>query len=255
MRQISSFAVDGKGDVVFVDDKQKAMSYLAAGSNVPIQLRGETQDVHPAGAAISDSGQIYSTDYNAWLIMWPDTQSVSRKLPARWGPYHAMGRHVLAVDSSQNIYLGYNNDEVLWISASGEQHELFVEGMSAVNGVAAPANGDLYILGWMNDDKAGHNSAVAKYANGASTPQILVRGLDDSSGLTATSEGTVYVVEDNGSVVRITPGSATATKITTPDLHHPYGIASDAHGNLYVGVNTQSGMPVVDQIVKFSVTT
>jgi hypothetical protein len=276
--KLRSFSVNSNGDLAFTEDNNKTMYYLAAGSKVAVQLRMDgpvepwpyhSDPVAPCGVAVTDSGQIYSTDYGDWLVTWPNVSSVSQRVHTQdWGQHQTVCA-VMAVDPQQDVYIGRKDGSLLFVRPTGEQQESMPEGMGDFVAVATPANPahlDVYILVAV---QPGTSYTVLKWPDQASAAQVLVQGLPDSRGLTVTPDGTVYVVEgpgfgtDNGSVVRIKPGDSSTTKIATPDLPHPNGIAADAHGNLYVGINHLGNKLSVgdhdrdvngltaDQIVKF----
>jgi serine/threonine protein kinase, bacterial len=60
-------------------------------------------------------------------------------------------------------------------------------------------------------------------------------GLNGPQGAAVDGAGNVYVVEwQDNRVLKLAPGSSTATELPFPGLKNPYGLAVDTAGSVYV---------------------
>ena len=107
----------------------------------------------------------------------------------------------------------------------------FASGFGQPLGLAADANGDLYV------PNAEDGTVSKVMPSGAQS--IVVSGLNSPLGVAVDAEGNLYVINGGGTVTKVSP-----TGVVTPSFasgfSFPGGIAVDPAGNLYVD-NTDAG--------------
>lgn len=247
-------AVDASGTVYWTNYDTGQLLFLPVGATSPtVLLSGLSR---PAGVVVDSSGDLYFDEQQ--------TGSVS-ELPAGSSTptvlFTANLVTFITVDQSGNVYYvqtgcngqGYTNSIMEYVRSSGQMVTI----LGPIGSVGDnPSYGQVFI------NSAGLyfttcTGDVELLPAGASTPQILISGLQagptvSSDGVTADAQGDVFFTDYWTSVGMLPAGSTTPVIIATAGGTH-YGIALDTAGDVYYTDNLSGTIWEVP--VAFTITT
>jgi len=231
---------------------------------------------HPFGIAVDAAGNVFVADAGNSLIRKIDPATLVTTFAGTVGVTGALnGVDTLATfykpfgvatDASGNVFVAdAGNNVIRKISSEGMVSTFAGTGVTgAANGadtatfnspmgVAADANGNLYVADYGNDlirkiDPAGVVSTLAgSGATGADNGAGAIATFDLPEGIAVDATGNVFVADNGNNLIRkITPdgtvstfaGSGTAGSAngtgTGASFNSPFGIAVDGSGNVYV---------------------
>ncbi len=231
---LSAPAADAAGNVYFTES-DTLQKWTADGQVNTLISFGLT--VPPEGVAVDRLGNVYFPDVsNGAIKKWiAGTRQVVTLASGLNGPSY------VALDAAGNVYFSdtFNKAIRKWTAATGEVTTLVSSGLSQPIGVAVDAAGNVYIA----DIGTG---LIKKWT--AATGQITTL-LSSSSGLTLTTPGNLavdkagnlYMIDFYGGLNAVKEWMAATGQITTlmegtPEFH-PYGLAVDPAGKLFVTYN------------------
>lgn len=139
----------------------------------------------------------------------------------------------LALDSLQNIYIGYRyNDSIKEYDSAGTLQSTISSNLNRPIGLTFDKSGNLYAA----NDGLGSPSpdSISKFnSTGQFQSALTSNVLHDSHGIVIDSSGNLYVADfTGGKINKFDPGGNQLFSITS-NLSGPIGLALDQSGNLY----------------------
>jgi len=219
-------AVDASGNVFVADTYNNAVKkILAAGGYTTVDPLGGSFNL-PNSIAIDTSGNLWVIDIQNGVreILAPGYTTVN---PIGVGTNHAQG---IAVDASGNLFVAdTGNHRVIEIPAAGGYATVNTlgSGFSQPTGVAVDGNGNVFVVDYLTSKvyeilKAGGYTTVNTLAD-----------LTNCNGIAVDASVNVYVACPFGIAKLLAPGY-TAVNYIGSGFNHPYGVAVDARGNVFV---------------------
>lgn len=221
----------------------------------------------PAGVAVDSAGNVYVADQNnneirmitpAGVVSTFAGSTTPGNLDATGTAARFNGPKGIAIDSSGNIWVADSgNDEIRKITPAGVVTTWAGTG-SAGNangngtsasfsnpvGIAVDSSGDLYVADFANNEIREINASDV-----VSTFVGTSAGLNGPYGVALDSAGNLYLTDGANQEIRmVTPNSVVTTIAgsatvvgnangtgSAASFNYPFGIVTDASGNLYVG--------------------
>jgi hypothetical protein len=230
-------AVNGSGDVYIADDDNNEVEKVTpagvlsiiAGNGTCGQptagLATNSELCEPSGVAVNSAGDVYIGnygDYDVVEVTPSETLSIvagtgaggaptagpatSSKLGEVWG---------IALDPSGNLYIADDTEQLIEKVTPAGALSIFA---GKAGSAGAPTPGPA-------------TSSDLEYPTGIATDQagnVYLANYDSSQILKFTPSGTLSILAGNGSYGASTPGPASASK-----LEAPFGVATDAAGDVY----------------------
>ena len=219
-------AVDAGGHVFVADTYNNAVKELLPPGYTTVNPIGSTFNL-PNSVAVDANGNVWFIDIQNGVreIVAPGYTTVN---PIGVGTNHAQG---IAVDSSGNLFVAdTGNHQVIEIlAASGyTTFNTIGGGFSSPTGVAVDANGNVFVVDYLTSKvyrvlKAGGYTTVNTLAD-----------LTNCNGIALDSSVNVYVACPFGIAKLLAANGYTTVNYIGSGFNHPYGVAVDADGNVFV---------------------
>jgi uncharacterized protein (TIGR03437 family) len=268
-------AFDGAGNLYVADSNNNVIRKISADGNAistfaGTSAAGYTGDnadatkanlVAPISIAFDKSGNLFILQNSDGRIRKVDTKNVITTVAGSGVPGFADGSDAtkaqfnsptgIAVDSSGNLYIAdASNLRIRKIAGStvstiagngvlaysGDNGPATAAQLSSPQGVAADAQGNVYIADTLNN-------AVRKVAKGGTITTIAGNGqagsgtnqLNGPQGVAADAAGNVYIADtQNSRVLKVSTSGAISTIGSGDQFYTPTGVAVDTAGNVYV---------------------
>ena len=227
-------AVDGAGDVFFVDSSSNtAYEITPGGTPTPLTL-GTTLN-SPFGMAIDGAGNLYIADAGNNRVLELPYGGTTATAVAATG---LAGPHAVAIDGAGNLFIantlaaavsGAGN--VVELAVSGLQTTVWSSGLAYPSGIAVDGSGNIFIGDW------GNYRVLEVSPNGATAS--IGSNLSYSTGVAVDAAGDVFIADQvHGQIVEVPgtangPGTGTQVAVAT-GLPAPYGLALDGAGDIFV---------------------
>ena len=232
-------ALDSSGKIYVADDGATSVFIYSAGSTgnaIPIATisGNDTGLIDPLGIALDSSGNIYVADTTAasvfvypplgsagWVTGPPETYSVAPTASISGNNTRLSGPNGITLDSSGNIYVAD-------------------DGVSNFTGF--PTSVFVY-------PPLGNSTGLLNEIPSAAVGSTVTTGLHTPYGIALDSSGNFYVADDGDSTasppisasLSVYPAGSNGNSAptatisgTNTGLSHPYGVALDSSGNIYV---------------------
>lgn len=183
----------------------------------------------PMGIHVANNGDLYVAEAGPDGQIWRVDSSGNR---TPWGPPVGayIGDLVPAPDGDFYVSEATIGGRVLRVSQSGAK-TVFATGFAYPIGLAIDPAGNLYVA----DENHG---SVAKVTPDGSTDHVFYLDPQQPHDVTVDAHGNLYVsFMSAGYIVKIQTDGSTSTY--AQNLSYPFGLCTDASGNLYVGVAGQ----------------
>jgi len=244
----AGIAVDGSGNIFFINGDITLQEILAAGGYTTINTLGT--GFYGRNLAIDGAGNIFATGQGEDTP--PDDQGhVTELLAANsYATQKTLSKAFInpsgiAVDSSGNLFViaeelnGSVVDEML---ATGGYHTVNVvaSGFIAPYGVAVDASSNIFVAD-------ANKNAVEEFfaASGYTTSQTVYSTAEIPQAVAIDSVGNLYVANADaaaGEVVEVlAAGGYTTIEPLVSALNDPLGVAVDSSGDVFVGNSTGGG--------------
>jgi len=281
----SVFVADARNNVIRKITKGTITAFAGTGATYANGYGGYSGDGGPAtsaqlfwpqGVAVDSSGNVYIADFGNYRVRKVSGGVITTVAGTGASDYGGDGGPAtdagitpcaVAVDANGDLYIADEASVIRKVAGgvistfagngqngySGDNGPATSAELTAPNGVAVDANGDVYIA-----DGAG---VVRKVANGtittlAGTGQFGYSGdggpavkaqLGAPTGVAVDSSGNVYIAQLNGlrkvadGIITTAAGNGTASyagdngPATNAELNHPAGVGVDLDGNIYIG--------------------
>ena len=258
-------AVDASGNLFVADpDTGLVTEILAVNGQIPASPTINTLNsgyyfVEPTSIAVDANENVYVGDLEDGLYeMLAPAYTTVQQLGALSSPYSLYNPTAIAVDKNDNVYVADSNSGAP-DSYAGYITELTPNCFSAscitnlggqpilANGLAVDANGDVYAAA----NKVGSTvaSEVIELTPGCiltSCVSVITSSLYEITGLARDASGDLFVLEaalptdsQHGAVNEIVASGGVVSSSSTiltlaSDYSGPWGVAVDAHGDIYV---------------------
>ena len=237
-------AVDGAGDVFFVDSSSSTVYEITPGGS-PVALTLGTTLNTPYGLALDGAGNLYIADAGNNRVLELPYGSVTATAISAAG---LLGPHAIAVDGAGDLFIANTHGaavsgagNVVELTPAGAQTTLFASGLAYPSGIAVDSAGNVFVADW------GNNRVLEVSPNGSTAS--IGSNLSYASGVAVDAAGDVFIADQlNNRLVEVpgtTSGPGTGTQITAATaLPGPYGLALDGSGDVFVasvGNSTSAG--------------
>jgi hypothetical protein len=238
LNEPDAVAVDSSGDVYIADDNNNevekvtpsgVLSIIAGNGTCGQPTVGQATNselCEPAGVAVDSAGNVYIANYGdsdvvkvtpsgtLSIIAGDGTdgaptagQATNSELGEVWG---------VAVDWSGDIYIADDTEQLIEKVTPSGTLSIFA-GIDGTNGSPTP--------GPATDSDLDYPTGIATDSAG----NVYLDNYDSSQILKFTPSGTLSIFAGNGSFAASTPGPATLSA-----LEAPFGVATDAAGDVYI---------------------
>jgi uncharacterized protein (TIGR03437 family) len=245
----SGLAIDASGNLYIADLYNSAIRKVS-----PAGVISTFAHINePDGVAVDASGNLYVADPNRHYL-WKVSPSGALTAAAGNGNFHAytatgpvasaqleVARSV-AIDASGNIFVAELYAGIRKVSPDGTIRSL-VGGGFVNTGVAVDATGNLYVAEW--------DQGVSKISPDGTAMPVVGNGTQGylAAGVGVDSIGNLYIADWGNAVIRKVAPDGTLSTVagngtqgysgdggpaTNAQLSHPYAVAVDASGNLYI---------------------
>jgi streptogramin lyase len=231
-----SVAVDGAGDVFYVDNHAAQIYKIAPGGTAVAVALGLTLN-SPFGIAIDAAGNLYIGDTgNNRIVKLPYGSSTATPLTLSGIDFP----EAVAVDGSGNLFIANTrgaattgSGNVVEVTSSGVQSTLIAAGLGYPAAVAVDAAGDVFFADW-------NNNRVVELPAGGGVSRSIGSGLSHASAVAVDAAGDVFIADENNNrVVEVpatTSGPGTGIQVVVASgLSTPYGLSFDGQGDLFIG--------------------
>jgi len=242
-------AVDGAGDVFFVDSSSLQVFEVAPGGT-PVALSLGTTLNAPFGLALDGAGNLYLSDSgNNRVLKLPYGSNTASAVAAAG----LVSPHAVAVDGAGNLFIANTHGaatsgagNIVEITPSKTQTTVLASGLAYPSGIAVDGSGNVYIADW------GNNRVVILSTSGAQTP--VGSNISYASGVAVDAAGDVFIADQLHNQLVEVPGTVrgpgTGTQFTVATgLPGAYGLALDGQGDVFVAsVGNSSSAGVVQEV-------
>jgi len=221
-------AVDQGGNSYIADATSNSVYKSIAGATPTVFATGFSK---PAEIAVNGAGTVYVADAGNNRIAQVVKASVSAFLTT-YNSLALSNPQGVAVDQIGDVFVAdTGNNRVLEVSSIGAVSALGFTGLSSPLGLAVDPAGDVFVV------DSGNARIVELSAAGVQSSISVSPSLDKPVGVAVDPAGNLYIADaGNQNVVQI-PFGSTAANVLVGDLSGLTGIATDAIGDVFVGIS------------------
>ena len=227
-------AVDGAGNVDIADLDNDAVYQLPVSGVALNLLAGAATGLSgPSDLAADAAGDVFIADGTSMVYELTNRATALTTLVSQ----SYIRPAVVAVDATGNVYVGDNNNGVLYELPAGGSALItladYSSGLSFPVGLAVDGAGNVYIA-----DQG--NNTIEELPDGSSTLITLASpstGLNTPAAVAVDGSGSVYIADQgNQALYKLPPGGSPLITLATVSsgLNNPSGVAVDGAGNVYV---------------------
>ena len=219
-------AVNGAGDILVADNGSHTIDKITANGSVTTQLASVNNNDLTFAVASDSAGNVYWADWQNGdvyrLAAVDNTTSVVVT--------GLTGAHALAFDKNDNMFIATGGSVYEKAAgSSGQTATLYADGFVLVTGLAADAQGDLFVA----DGANASNDVTEVTASPRGYVHLPITGLNNPGGLALDSDGDLFIAGGGANnVVMYTPGGAQST--VGSGYISPEGVAVNAQGDVIV---------------------